>query len=69
MCAFFEKTKQAYYKKLKAVEQNALNEDVVLGLVKKKKRNMEAWQRQKFASIAEKRLWPTPDKDGKRQVL
>lgn len=42
MCSFFNKTKQAYYKQLKAVEENALQESVVLGLVQEKRK---IWKR------------------------
>jgi hypothetical protein len=41
MCSFFNKTKQAYYKQLKTVEHNALQEEVILGLVKNK---LEIWK-------------------------
>lgn len=37
MCGFFNKSKQAYYKQLKTVEQNALQNNVLLGLVKEKR--------------------------------
>jgi putative transposase len=42
LCRFFNKTKQAYYKQLKTVESVALQQNVVLGLVKKKR---EIWKR------------------------
>src|SRR5690606_20289088 len=42
MCSFFNKSKQAYYKQLKTVEQTALTDNVVLGLIKKKR---EIWKR------------------------
>jgi putative transposase len=42
MCTFFNKTKQAYYKQLKTVENNTLQNNVVLGLVKQKRK---IWKR------------------------
>jgi putative transposase len=37
MCGFFNKTKQAFYKQRQGVAQNALQQDLVLGLVKQKR--------------------------------
>ena len=42
MCSFFNKSKQAYYKQLKTVERIALQHNVILGLVQKKR---EIWKR------------------------
>ncbi|MDQ3550023.1 MAG: IS3 family transposase [Bacteroidota bacterium] len=42
MCSLFGFTKQAYYKQLKANEQNVAKEDIVVGLIQKKR---EIWKR------------------------
>jgi putative transposase len=42
MCSFFNKSKQAYYKQQKTLEQNAMQDNVILGLVKQKR---EIWKR------------------------
>jgi putative transposase len=42
MCAVFERSKQAYYKQLQSGENKAAQEDVVVGLIKKKR---EIWKR------------------------
>jgi putative transposase len=42
MCAVFECSKQAYYKQLQSSEKKAAQEDVVVGLIKKKR---EIWKR------------------------
>ncbi len=42
LCSFFDKTKQAYYKQLKTLKKNEVKEEVILGLVQKKR---EIWKR------------------------
>jgi putative transposase len=42
MCAVFERGKQAYYKQLQCSQNKAAEEDVVVGLIKKKR---ETWKR------------------------
>jgi len=44
LCAVFGKSKQAYYKQLKADEIAHFQENVLLGLVKKKAKNLETWK-------------------------
>ena len=42
MCSVFGRSKQAYYKQLHCNQDKALQEDVVLGLIRKKR---ETWKR------------------------
>ena len=63
MCTLFGVTKQAYYKHLKVVELETAKEEIIVGLIQKKKNCLETGQWQKFTSEFKKRNAGTRNKN------